>query len=118
MQESLKNVKQIYLAQLKAKVEEIKAKKQALIEEKFATKKEQVKIECEKLDKALASYIEQKQSKFDDEIAQKRQEVANKKTALELNAKSDAEREAEAEVYLQLQEFESEIRAIEKELIK
>lgn len=116
MQEALKELKRVYLDGLKAKKAEVEAQKDALIAQKTEEKKLNYDETCRLLDEKLAEYIAEKQAKLNEEIAQKRQEVADKKVSYEETAKLEAEVEANAEVSKVLQAFESEIHAVEKEL--
>lgn len=117
MQEVLKQIKLDYLAKLKEKKEEIDQQKQAMIEERFTEKKQALEIETQALDEALALFIQQRQEKLNEEIAAKRQEVADKKANIEVNARSMAETEVEADVAHTLQAFDREISLTEKELL-
>lgn len=116
MQSIIKEIKQKYLDELKAKKAEYETKKVSIAAQKFAEKKANIDSENQELDKALAAFIAEKQQKLNDEIAQKRQEVADKKANSESLARSTAEAEAEAEVSHAIKEFDIEIAAIEKEL--
>lgn len=116
MQSIIKEIKQKYLDELKAKKAELETKKATIFAQKFAEKKASIDAENQELDKALAAFIAEKQQKLNDEIAQKRQEVADKKASSETLARSAAEAEAEAEVAHAIKEFDGEISAIEKEL--
>lgn len=116
MQEILKNIKQAYLEQLKNKKAEIENQKLELIEKRYNEKKQNLDSEAQALDEALALFIQQKQEKLNEEIAAKRQEVADKKANIESTAHITAETEIEAELSHTMQAFEREIALIEKEL--
>nr|DAU13433.1 MAG TPA: hypothetical protein [Caudoviricetes sp.] len=117
MQDILKQLKQNYLEQLKTKKTEVENQKAELAAQRYAEKKQNLDAEAQALDDALALFIQQKQQRLNEEIAQKRQEVADKKANIETTARSTAEAEIEAEVSHAIQAFEKEIALIEKELL-
>ena len=116
MQDIIKQIKQEYIDKLKAKKAEYESRKATIVAQKFAEKKAAIAVENEQLDRALADYIQQKQAAFDKEIAEKRQEVANKKAESELCAKVNAETEADAEILGIIKEIDAEISLTEKSL--
>lgn len=116
MQEILKQLKQSFLNDLRAKRTETEAQKDILAAQKYADKKANVDVEIQKLDEALDLTIKQKQAKLNEEIALLRQEVAEKKANYDVVAKSEAETEAQAEVAHILRDFDTEIAKLESEL--
>lgn len=117
MQEVLKQIKLDYLAKLKEKKNEIEQQREVMIEQRFAEKKQSLETETQALDEALALFVQQRQEKLNEEIASKRQEVADKKANIEVNARAMAEAEVEASVAQSLQAFDREINSLEKELL-
>lgn len=116
MQDILREIKEKYLENLKAKKVEVENQQTSLAAQKYAEKKAGVDEESRQLDEKLAAFIQEKQVKLNEEINQKRQEVADKKVSLETFARSAAEAEASAEVAHVLQSFEKEIVAVERDL--
>ena len=101
------------LEQAKAKIESEIA---ILVEKKYAIVKVDVDEKCKALDSALAAYIAEKQKELNEEIASKRQEVADKKANIENEARDKARKEAEEESAANISEFEKAIASLKKEL--
>lgn len=127
MNDFIKQMKQSYLAQLKNQYQILQNSKQAKVSEKYAAKKATSDVRARELDEALSRFIaesqaalnariEQEKAKTNDEIALKRQEVADKKANIDEMVKKEAESEVEAELFAQSAEILQEIEKTEKEL--
>ena len=116
MIDTIKAIKEGYLNTLKEKKAELESKKVALVEQKYAEKKIAIDAENQILDDTLAQAISQKQAKLNEEVAELRQEVADKKAEKAAKAQAEAEAEAEKEINYSFKEFDEEIAKLEKEL--
>ena len=117
MNATIRKIKEAALVELKKERENIETKKASIASQKFLEKKENVAEEIRKLDETLNLAIKQKQAKLNEEFAEMRKEVADKKANYEVSAKAEADAEAEAEVAHALRDFDEEIKKLEKELM-
>lgn len=127
MNDFIRQIKQNALAQMKTQYQNLQESKDTLVAVKCAEKKAAIDEESRELDEALAQYIAEKQTELNNrikqakaeanaDIAEKREEVEEKKLRNEETAKEAAELEAEAELIKQTTELLAEIKKLEKEL--
>ena len=116
MLETIKQIKLQTIEQLKTERTKMENKKATIAAQKYTEKKANINEEISKLDTTLNLTIQKLQAELNEKIATLRQEVADKKANYDVNAKNEAEAEAQAEVAHALRDFDEEISKLEKEL--
>lgn len=116
MIDTIKEIKKKMLSSLKTQRAEIEAKKTQRASEKYTIKRQKVDEENAKLDKAYEEFKTELLANYNKQIAEKAEEVKNKKIQNIKEAKEAAQMEAAAEVNAEIYEFDVEIRKLEKEI--
>lgn len=116
MIDQIKAFKTELLNKLKSQKAALVNSQPTLQSQKYAAKSVEVAAKAKELDEALAKFKTEKMAALNEEINKKVQAVADKKVALDNAAKAEAEMEAQAEIALQVGEYDKEIAKIEKEL--
>lgn len=127
MNDFIKQVKQTALSQMKNQYQNLQNSQAAAVEAKFNEKKADLDLQSRQLDEALSKFIseiqtdlnariEKEREKVNMEIAEKRQEVADKKAKNAEDARTAAEKEVSEITYKETAELLKEIEKLEKEL--
>ena len=127
MNDFIKQVKQTALSQMKNQYQNLQNSQAAAVEAKFNEKKADLDLQSRQLDEALSKFIseiqtdlnsriEKEREKVNIEIAEKRQEVADKKAKNAEDARTAAEKEVSEITYKETAELLKEIEKLEKEL--
>lgn len=116
MNDTIKEIKKKMLSSLKNQKAEIEAKKTQKVAEKYALKRQKVDEENTKLDKAYEEFKNELLANYNKQIAEKAEEVKNKKIQSIQEAKLAAQIEVDAELKAEMDEFDVEIEKLEKEI--
>ena len=116
MNEIIKQIKTETLERLKHQKQVVEAQKDAIFQQKFALKKQEIDEECAKLDTAFANYKQEKTLAYNNDIANKAQAIADKKQKLIHDATKAVQDEVNCEILSLTAEYSEEIAKLEKEL--
>lgn len=116
MNDLLKQYKQDYLAGLKSAKSQLEAKAEVRKGEIYAQKSVAVAEKQRELEVSLQAYIDGENEKLAKRIQEYRNQVQEKKQALETEALAQAAAEARIEVSAQIAEIDNEINVVVKSL--
>ena len=116
MNNAIRTVKAQALENLKQQKEQLMARSEQMIAEKFAFKMQEVDQQNRQLDGVYEKYRQEKLAAYNAELQEKGAEVAAKKSANVENAKVSARTEVEAQLASDIMEFDKEIAKLKKEI--
>lgn len=116
MNESIVNHKKQLLTILQQEKSAIEATLDSRVAQAYASKKPDLDAKCREIDEALANYTATIQAEANEKITNKRNEVLEKKKALEQQTVMQAQAEAQSSIAIEVADYVSEIASLEKQL--